>query len=272
MLVTLALAVMLNAGPVCDALCPDPVCGKVCGPVKSEVDLKACNKSRQELQKDVDFCKASARSRQNRIEDLEKQLGLCTVVLSDCEDRLAKPAPVKKKVVKKPAKPVAPPTPVVVKQEQKQNQQVIVNIVMGEPRLVKAEGKPAKPFPLGIGARGALGLTCNPMFFGVVGVRARLLPAHLGLEVNTQFAYGHSAQLMVYPIQGPIAWHLDAGALLFMRTGPQVNLLVGTGVEVQLVPHLSLTADWRMTIPRPFYLGDSLLKSQLMLGLMLHTW
>jgi len=273
MLVALALMVLTSAGPICKATCPDPLCEKFCGPVKSEVDLQACTKSREELQKDVDFCKATVRRRQNHIEDLEKQLGLCTVVLSDCEDRLAKPAPKpKKKTGKKEVKVVPASPPVSQKQEQKQeqSQQVIINIVTQEDRQ---EDRQSKPFPLGIGVRGAVGLTaCDPHVFGLLGVRARFLPAHLGLELNTQFAWGHSAQLMVYPIQGRVAWHLDFGGLLFMRNGPQLNLLAGTGVEVQVVPHLSLTADWRMTMSKPFYLGDSLLKSQLMLGLLLHTW
>jgi hypothetical protein len=77
---------------------------------------------------------------------------------------------------------------------------------------------------------------------------------------------------MVYPVQGPIAWHLDFGALVFARSGPQMNLLAGTGVEIQLVPHLSLTGDWRVTFPKNPDLGKILVGSQLMFGLLLHTW
>jgi hypothetical protein len=185
----------------------------------------------------------------------------CTPIKKECV--CPPPKPVKKKVVKKVRK-----TAIVQKQEQ--SQQVIVTIQASEPRLVKPE--PAKPI-FGVGVRGAVGLmACDPYVFPLIGVRARLFPAHLGLEVNTQLLWGSSAQLLVYPVQGPIAWHLDFGALLFERSGPQVNLLAGTGVEVQVVPHLSLTADWRMTMPKPFNVGTSLLRSQLMFGLLLHTW
>lgn len=65
---------------------------------------------------------------------------------------------------------------------------------------------------------------------------------------------------------------VQGGGLMYLNNGPKFNLLAGTGVEVQVVPHFSITADWRMTFAKPFYLGDSLLKSQLMLGVMLHTW
>jgi len=154
--------------------------------------------------------------------------------------------------------------------------QVIVNVT--EHRVeVRPEPRPQAPKKeepgFGVGVLGAVGIwSCPPHLFGLVGLRARYLPFHLGVEVNTQFAWGHSAQLLVYPVQGPIAWHLNFGGLLYHRDGTFFNLLAGTGVEVEIVPHFSVTLDWRMTIPKPFNLGDSLLKSQLMLGLLLHTW
>jgi hypothetical protein len=272
MLVSIALAALLAAGPICKGLCePDPVCAAVCGTTDKTEALKACVAARAEDRKTLDVTDAALMVAAG----LADRVVACEAKLAKCE---AKPACKKPstKIVKKSKKPSSKPVEIVKqeqKQEQTQQQQVVVNITMGEPRLVKVEKKEeSKPFPLGIGVRGAVGFTCNPIVFGLVGVRGRLLPAHLGLEVNTQFAYGHSAQLMVYPIQGPIAWHLDFGGLMYLNNGPKFNLLAGTGVEVQVVPHFSITADWRMTIAKPFYLGDSLLKSQLMLGVMLHTW
>ena len=258
-MLVIALALLLNAASVCEKVCdPDPMCQAVCG----TPDRK--------LQQQI--CEARLMHTAQELDELQFITGQCMARLAKCE---AKPAcPLKKptkKIVKKPAKIVKTTVPVIVKQEQKQeqSQQVVVNVIVKQDRQ---EDRQDKPFPLGVGVRGAVGLTCNPMIFGLVGVRGRILPAHLGLEVNTQFAYGHSAQLMVYPIQGPIAWHLDFGGLMYLNDGPKFNLLAGTGVEVGIVPHLSITADWRMTMAKPFYLGDSLLKYQLMLGLMLHTW
>ena len=272
MFVTLALAVMLNAaGPVCQALCPDPLCEKVCGPPEEIAQLQACQKDLKERELDVDFCKATVKRVLQSREDMGKALGQCLYDKWKCEAK--KPI---KKIGKKTSTKVVVKPQENVKQEQKQeqSQQVIVNVIVNQDRQKDRQvERPAKPFPLGIGARGAIGLmACDPPVFGLVGVRGRLLPAHLGLELNTQFAYGHSAQLMVYPVQGPIAWHLDFGALLFMRDGAQVNLLGGTGVEVQVVPHFSITADWRVTFPKNPNLGAQLLRSQLTLGLMLHTW
>ena len=222
---------------------------------------------------------------------------VCTSIKKTCECPKPKPR-VKRRV--KPAVQAQKQTEV-QKQEQSQSQQVIINIQAGEPRVYTTPRKVEKtePFPLGIGIRGAVGLwSCNPHVFGLVGLRGRLLPAHLGLEINTQFYWGHQAQLMVYPVQGPIAWHLDLGALWFYHYGLSVqdvprkwDMTVGTGLEVQIIPHLSFTADWRMTMPNPFdmsrlaypdangrhlnvgnVVGNSFLRSQLMIGLMLHTW
>ena len=275
-MLVIALAALLAAGPVCKGLCePDPVCAAVCGTTDKTEALKACVAARAEDRKTIDVTDAALMVAAG----LADRVVACEAKLAQCQ---AKPACKKSstKIVKPSKKSSSKAVAIVKQQEQQkqsqaqgQQQQVVVNIQMGEPRLVKVEEKPApKPFPLGIGVRGAVGLTCNPNIFGLVGLRARILPAHLGLEVNTQFNWGHSAQLMVYPIQGPIAWHLDFGGLMYLNNGPKFNLLAGTGVEVQVVPHFSITADWRMTIAKPFYLGDSLLKSQLMLGVMLHTW
>jgi len=262
MLVALALSVLLNSAFVCDKLCdPDPMCAAVCN-VPDRKEQQA-------------ICEARLMSTAQDLKELESLTDACFIALDRCQAKKACPLPKKptKKIVKRPAKIVKPVVAPIVKQEQKQeqSQQVVINIVNQEDR--QEDRQEPKPSPLGIGVRGAVGLTaCNPHVFGLVGVRGRWFPAHLGLEVNTQFAWGHSAQLMVYPIQGPIAWHLDFGGLMYLNDGPKFNLLAGTGVEVQVVPHLSITADWRMTMAKPFYLGDSLLKSQLMLGLLLHSW
>ena len=221
----------------------------------------------------------------------------CTLSCQPIKKACVCPAPKpKKKIVKRIVKPVVPQ-----KQEQKQeqSQQVIIQITASEPRVYTEPKKVEEPFPVGIGLRGAVGLwSCNPNVFGLVGLRGRILPAHLGLEINTQFYWGHSVQAMVYPVQGPLAWHLDVGGLWFYRlpfsaqdVPRRWDLLVGTGLEWNFFPHLSLTADWRMTMPNPFdmnrmawpdangrhlntgnVVGNSFLRSQVMIGLMVHTW
>lgn len=184
-------------------------------------------------------------------------------------------------------------------QSQTQSQQVIIQIQGGEPRVVNVRSsEQAYVGPsVGIGVRGAVGLwSCSPHVFGLVGLRMRFFPAHLGLEANTQFYWGHSLQAMVYPVQGPLAWHLDVGGLWFNHYGFSAqdvprswDLLFGTGLEFKVLPHLSLTADYRLTFPNPGAMGNapddhgkylntgnvvgnSFMRSQLMLGLMLHTW
>lgn len=262
MLLTIA-AILLGSASVCDAVCdPDPVCQAVCGTPDRKQQLAVC-----EMKLD------GASRRAVGMQSLAIQ---CADRLAACEARPTCPAKKPAKKRKPTAKPAAPAeAPPVVKQEQEQSQQVVINVVVPPPQPQHRPAPPpkkAEPADFGVGGRGAMGITCNPSIFGLVGVRGRYLPLHLGLEVNTQFAYGHSAQVMVYPVQGPIAWHLDFGGLLFVREGAQFNLLAGTGVEVEIVPHFSATADWRMTIPKNFSLGEALLSSQLMLGLMLHTW
>lgn len=151
----------------------------------------------------------------------------------------------------------------------------------------------------GLGLVGAVGFWgCDPYVFGLLGLRARFFPAHLGLGADTQFYWGNDIKLMVYPIQGPIAWHLDAGGMWFYHlpfTNQDVSrkwdMLLGTGLEFEVLPHLSVTADWRFTTINPFDLnrmaypdatgrwvnpgnvvGNAFLRSQFMFGLMLSTW
>jgi hypothetical protein len=150
-------------------------------------------------------------------------------------------------------------------------------------------------FKIGVGLRGSIGMwSCNPHVFALVGVRVRAPTIHLGAEVNTQFDWGHSFQVMVYPVQGPVSWHIDAGALWIPKYGFSVqdvsrkwDVLLGTGLEFVLIPHLSFIADLRFTTVNPFdmarleknsslnvgnVIGNSFARTQLMFGLLLHTW
>lgn len=204
--------------------------------------------------------------------------------LVKCKPKATKPKP---KVVVKPP----PPAPVCCaekqQQKQEQHQQVIINILPPKPEP-KAE---AGPFPLGVGVRGAVGIhSCAPFVLGLVGVRARLLPVHLGLEANYGFGRGVGFMGLIYPIQGLLAWHLDAGVVTLFQTPltsagvvRDLDVAVGTGLELQILPHLSLTADYRYTFPDPMALtrpnviaknvmGNAFLRSQLFLGVMVHTW
>jgi len=194
----------------------------------------------------------------------------------------------KPKVVVKPPPPVAPVC-CAEKQQQKQEQQqrVIITILppKPEPRTESVS------FPIGLGVRGAVGIhSCAPFVLGLVGVRARLLPVHLGLEANYGFGRGVGFMGLIYPIQGLLAWHLDAGVVTLFQTPltsagvvRDLDVAVGTGLELQILPHLSLTADYRYTFPDPMALtrpnvvaanvmGNALLRSQLFLGVMVHTW
>lgn len=220
-------------------------------------------------------------------------------VLPDQECKTVIVCPTKKKaVVKKKAsvKTAVDQQKQKQKQDQHQSQTVIVNVT--QPAQAEVKVLPAS-FSFGLGLRGAVGLwTCNPNVFALVGLRLRIPPAHLGFELNTQFYWGHSAQVMLYPVQGPVSWHIDAGVLWFYHNSFSAqdvarrwDMLVGTGLEFRILPHLSLTADWRMTFPNAFdmtrlaypdadgkYLnvgnvvGNSFLRSQLLLGVMVHTW
>lgn len=220
------------------------------------------------------------------------------------------PAP-KKKVVRK-AKPAAKPE---VKKEPECNQTVTVVVVPPEPQVkevvrtvtktqvVFVEAKPkAEPKgpDFGIGVLGEVGtmVKAKPHVFGLLGVRGRWFPAHLGLELDTQFYWGHAAKLMVYPIQGPLAWHLDVGMLWVPHLGfgaqdvpRKWDLTAGTGIEWNFAKNLSLTADWRVSLPNPVTIhkydrvdangryinvgntiGNSFAGSQLLVGVMYHTW
>lgn len=210
-----------------------------------------------------------------------------------------KPKP--KKVIKKtPPPPPPPPAPIIINIQQTQTQ---TQTQVQAPQPPPPAPKPPDPQPqawrpswLGIGVRGALGMnTCSPYVFGLVGLRLKSERAHLGLDVGTNFAYGLSASLLVYPYVGEFtSWHLNAGALAFgARTFANASvprkwdLTLGTGLEFRLpIRWLSITADYRYAVANPWALakevpnglnrdrawGNALMRSQLMAGLMAHTW
>lgn len=228
-------------------------------------------------------------------------LALAFVVAAAVEPPKMCTVPCKPKVAKKKAavKPVAPPVAapvccpqapvtVVVQQSQAQTQ------VQAQP-----EPKPEykwSPSWIGIGGRGALGMnTCSPYVFGLLGVRMKSEIMHLGVDLSTNFAYGFGASLLLYPVIGEtVSWHLNAGALAFgARTFangsvPRTwDLTLGTGLEFRLpVRWLSVTADYRYAVANPWALeaevpnglnvgaawGNAFLRSQFMIGLMVHTW
>jgi hypothetical protein len=191
---------------------------------------------------------------------------------------------VQKKFVHPPVCCQAAPVTVVVQQSQAQTQ-----------TAPQAQWQ-WKPSWFGIGGRGAVGLyTCSPYVFGLLGLRAKSERLHLGLDLSTNFSYGFGASLLVYPYIGQTtSWHFNAG---FMGFAPMTfangsiprtwDLTLGTGLEFRLPVHwLSLTADWRYAVANPWALsvaqrsgvnidtvwGNALLRSQLLFGIMAHTW
>ena len=210
-----------------------------------------------------------------------------------CFQKTITVCPVKKP---KPKPKVVPPAPEVKVVEKV----VYVDRIVEVPAAVPAPKAEPKGPTFGVGGRAAVATMYEaaPHVFGLVGVRGRLFPARLGLEVNTQFHWGHQVQLLVYPVQGKLSWHLDAGALWFYHNSLATqdvprkwDLTVGTGIEWNFIKHVSLTADLRTAIPNPWVMakyapvdangrylnvgntiGNSIVGSQLQLGLMFHTW
>lgn len=206
----------------------------------------------------------------------------------------------------KPKPPVVKPEPEVKVVEKVVEVEKIVYVDRVVEKVVEVPARPADA-PVapagptfGVGARAAVGTMYEgaPHVFGLVGVRGRWFPARLGVELNTQFYWGHAAQLMVYPVQGKFSWHLDAGALWFYHNSLATqdvprkwDLTVGTGIEWNFMKNVSFTADLRTAIPNPWVMakyapvdangrylnvgntiGNSFVGSQLMVGLMAHTW
>ena len=226
-----------------------------------------------------------------------------------CGDKCVCPKPAVKVKVKKVV--VQPPAPPVVevkskccgegiqqKQEEKQEQHQSVNVYVQNPvapapapRLFWSET--SDPYPwIGLGVRGAGGAAfCTPTGIGLLGLRLNLLPVHLGLDVYTQFYYGTGVQLLVYPIQTrSVMWHINGGLIGFNQRPfvtpdlpRQVDLTLGTGLEFRVLPFLWVTADIQARMANPIaiaalnrdfgqVLGQSLLQTPGMLGVMLRTW
>lgn len=197
---------------------------------------------------------------------------------------------VKKKVKKKAATIVLPPKTVVAYKD--------------APKKVEE-----KESDWILGLHGAVGLGFrDPNTSGLLGLRLRYKPLHLGLEAYTAFDYGNAVQLMVYTVQGKrFSHHIDVGVLftgkhlLSTQDIPRTwDATLGTGIEYKLFKYLSLTADWRLAFPSPAFvagnnypirnpdgtqvfgqpgryistgnaIGNSLTQSQFLLGVLLHT-
>lgn len=143
-----------------------------------------------------------------------------------------------------------------------------------------------------LGIRGAGGAAfCAPAGIGLIGLRANYLPWHLGVDVYTEFWHGTGAQVLLYPVQTRIVmWHVNGGAIWFNQRPfllpnlpRQVDMTLGTGLELRVLPILWVTADLQVRMPNPVaiaatgerfstVLGKSLVQTQGMLGLMLRTW
>jgi hypothetical protein len=147
-----------------------------------------------------------------------------------------------------------------------------------------------------IGVLGGIGFaSCVNDPIGLLGVRAKLPRYHIGAQLSTEFYWGHAFQVLVYPISMEfISWHLNGGVGWFYHKALSVqnvprswDVLLGTGLEVRVLPFASLTGDVRFNIPNPGELsslassshlnvantvGNSFASPQFMLGLMIHTW
>jgi hypothetical protein len=169
---------------------------------------------------------------------------------------------------------------------------VNVNVVIQQAQEQHQEQHQALVAPrsssLVVGLRGAAGASfCLPQgYLGLLGLRLHSYPWHLGAEVYTEFYWGYGAQLLFYPVQTHVInWHLNGGAYWFdhipyvvARQPRQVDLTLGTGLEVEVLPHLYLTGDLRARIPSPIAMaavgdvantiGTSLIQTQLLLGVM----
>lgn len=273
------------------------ICDTFCDPKDYVARLELCRAENEDLGKDIAYCKAqfhSSQSRHEKIEDYLANRGFeCEKKLLACEAR-------KKKVIKKKL----PSPPVVVQKEevkpccQASAPVTVINNVNVSTAAAAAAvteevslWKRERPSWL-LGLRGAGGTAfCAPMGIGLVGLRANYLPIHLGLDVYTTFNHGTGAQLLAYPIQYRIAmWHLNAGFVWFTQRPfllpnlpRQIDLTLGTGLELRVLPFLWVTADLVVRMPNPVAIAQtgqqfsdvfakSLVNTQGMFGLMLRTW
>ena len=280
----MALAIVLASN--------NTICEKFCDTDQYEQRLQVCQGTVEELQKDVDYCKAAfhrvGAAYKQSLADGELR---CAQKLAACEAKKRTP---KKKVVVPPKKEepkvcgcptccAVPPPVVNVTIVNTQAQATVVESVS----LWHRE----RPNWL-LGVRGAIGTAfCAPQGIGLVGVRANYLPIHLGADVYTEFFHGTGAQLLIYPVQfRTVMWHVNGGAIWFNQRPfllpslpRQVDLTLGTGLELRVLPFLWVTADLVVRMPNPVAIaatgeqfsavfGKSLVQTQGMLGLMLRTW
>lgn len=222
-----------------------------------------------------------------------------------CYYKTVKVCPLKHKAKPKPApvvvlpveSPACPPVlaPIVVEKVKTVEKKVFVPVKACP--ICPPEG------PVVVGGHAALGLGVrDPYVSGMLGLRLRFPQAWLGLEVFSALQYGVGFQGLVYVYQGPVVkvHVIDPGVLVtgspFSYLGEKdvhrrVDLLLGAGVEVKLMCHLALTADWRVGIPDPRYLaehqtcdgscprhvnpgntvGNAFATNQLFLGLLVHN-
>lgn len=157
---------------------------------------------------------------------------------------------------------------------------------------------PEAPKPIvGVGLRVGLGAsTCVRSPIPLVGVRIR--GGLFGVDISSHFAYGGNIQALLYPVRGDVSWYVGAGVLGFgtrylsaIDVPRTWDITAGTGIEWKFLKHLSLFADLRTSVPNPVVLstlaqpdadgrhlnvgnvvGNSLWRSQVFAGIMVHSW
>ena len=296
MQVILLLAVLTSA---------DPLCNRFCSTGVIEEQLNTCTETEVNLEKDFNFCKAAFKRAVITGQEYGGKLAICNQNLQVLESKLQN-CKLKKKKHLPIKKPIVPATAavVVVKEETKTccsvapAVTVVNNITVKVPAVAVSIGTNETSFwhrerpNWLLGLRGAGGVAfCAPVGIGLVGVRANWLPVHLGADVYTSFYHGTGAQLLVYPLQRRVVmWHINGGAVWFNQRPfllpnlpRQIDLTLGTGLELRILPFLWITADLQVRMPNPIaiaatgeqfstVLGKSLVQTQGMLGLMLRTW
>lgn len=225
-----------------------------------------------------------------------------TVTVCDAPKPKKKPAP-KKKVQKVVEAPPKAPEPQILRETLIIERDRVVVKQKDCPQVEDRESSWLIGAHLGVGIGPR-----DPHFSGLLGVRARYKPFHLGAELYSAFNQGTALQLMGYTVQGKLSHHIDLGVvfngkeLLSTKDVPRSwDMLIGTGIEYRIHKNVSLTADWRMVMPNPVYiaqhsspvynpdgtqvmgeagkyldvkqvLGNSFTQSQFLLGVLLHNW
>lgn len=281
----IALAIILAAGPLCN---------KFCGTTQLESEYDKCKVALADSTLATNMVA-------ERWEDSSKRAITCQKQLAQCESKPV--CQIKKAALKKKALVVVAKPALVQAQGQAegqhQQQSVVVNVNVGQAQAqAQAEAQVGPIFIASkrswflLGVRGAVGAAiCTPTGIGLLGLRFNVLPIHLGLDVYTEFWHGTGAQLLIYPVQTlPFMWHVNIGVIGFSQKPfvtpdlpRQLDLTLGTGIEVRVLPFLWVTADLQARMANPVAiaalgrdfgttLGKSLLQTQGMLGLMLRTW